>query len=97
MLGRRTINNLPSCGTYKLHHQPARQAIPLALKGDSYGDHRLLVGLKPTLQTDTVNLTQSPWLGDLLAKVSEAGLYSPALSGCPGNLLSHHTSSKQSH
>lgn len=97
MLGRTTINNLPSCGTYKIHHQPARHAIPLALKGDCYGYNSLLVGLKPTLYTDTVNLTQSPWVGDLLAKVFEAGLYSPALSGCPGNILSHHTPSKQSH
>lgn len=49
MLGRTTINNLPSCGTYKIHHQPARHAIPLALKGDCYGYNSLLVGLKPTL------------------------------------------------
>lgn len=85
MLGKRTINNLPSCGAYKLQHRPARQAIPLASKGDCYGDNRLLVGLKPTLQTDTVNLTQSPWVGDLLTKVSEATFWMSRKSSQPSH------------
>lgn len=32
--GRGAINHLSSCGTYKLHYQPVRQDVPLALKYD---------------------------------------------------------------